>query len=198
MQPETTPAPEATEPAAFALSENAVFRSSAEGEKKYIGVSAALDAALDHAKIAAEDAEISGVFRTKDADEKTVYEVSFMSGEYTYDYVIDAYTGEVDGWKISGFSLSDNATFAASFDGEAVTEKEAATAAPALIGEEKAKEIAFEHAAVKETQVQSVTVDLQGETDAETYKVAFKTAARSLEYEIDAYTGEILGYELVK
>ena len=189
------------EPANRAPVESEATAPAAEPAKKYIGVSAALDIALQHAEVAEEDAEITGVYRTKDEDGEPVYEVSFKSGEISYDYVIGALDGEIAGWKMSGFTYSEVAAYAADFTGEAVPEVQV-TAEPAAvldpIGEENAKEIAYNHASVKPAEVLRATAELQHGEDADVYKVEFKTASRRFQYQIDAYTGEVLSHELIK
>lgn len=172
-----------------------------EPSKKYIGVSAALEAALQHAEVAEEDAEITGVFRTKDEDGEPVYEVSFKSGEISYDYVIGAVDGEIAGWKMSGFTFSETVAYAADFSGEAVPEAEI-TPEPAAdrepIGEDSAREIALNHAHVKAAALLDSTVTLQQAEDGDFYKVEFRTASRKFEYHIDAYTGDVMTNEIIK
>jgi len=194
--PAETPIPEPTETAEpNKMSDTTVFET-AESSKKYIGVGAALEIALKHAEIKEADAEITGVYRTKDDSGETVYEVGFTSGDLTYEYVIDAADGEIVGWKMSGFTFSETAAYAAAFDGNAIPEAEV-TEAPVssvLIGEENAKEIAYNHAAVKPAEVIRASVNL----DADIYSVEFKTASRRFNYEIDAHTGEVLSDEVTK
>ena len=177
------------------MSDTAVFESS-EPSKRYIGVGAALEIALKHAGIEEGDAEISGVYRTKDDDGEPVYEVGFAFGDISYDYVIGALDGEIAGWKMSGLSFSDTMTYAADFIGNDISESEftASPAPGALIGEENAKEIAYNHAAVKPAEVLRANVEL----NADVYIVEFKTASRRFNYEINAYTGEILADEVTK
>ena len=187
----------------------------APAEKKYVGVSVALKHALEQAKVDEEDADVGGVLRTKDEDGNPVYKVSFKSGEYSYDYVIDAVSGEVVSWEKSGFSHMESMTYAASFAEEPVSETEAAaiaeapaaeaTAAPEKpaapapakekITEERAKEIAFAHAGVKPTEVKRVTARAEFDDGFECYDVDFVTADGRYEYKIEAYTGEILEFE---
>lgn len=192
-------------------------------EKKYVGVGAALETALDHAGVEEKDAEVSGVLRAKDEDGNTVYNVSFMSGDFSYAYVIDAVSGDVAGWSKSGFSHSESMAYAASFAGEELTEAEAAEpvetqpeeaapaqeqtaaeplpepiaaeSAPEKLAEERAKEIAFEHAGVKQEEIRRSSAHLEIEHGVECYDVDFYTANGKFEYEIDAYTGEILSFE---
>ncbi|MBQ3702875.1 MAG: PepSY domain-containing protein [Oscillospiraceae bacterium] len=221
--PESTPAPAET-PEVLVMEKAETFNASegaaladrqAPAEKKYVGVSVALKHALEQAKVDEEDADVGGVLRTKDEDGNPVYKVSFKSGEYSYDYVIDAVSGEVVSWEKSGFSHMESMTYAASFAEEPVTESEAAaiaeapaaeaaaapekTAAPApvkeKITEERAKEIAFAHAGVKPTEVKRVTARAEFDDGFECYDVDFVTADGRYEYKIEAYTGEILEFE---
>ena len=194
--PVETPASVPTEtPETARMSDTAVFET-AESAKKYIGVGAALEIALKHAEIEEADAEITGVYRTKDENGEPVYEVGFTSNELTYEYVIDALDGEIVGWKMSGFTFSDTAAYAADFSGNDISESKV-TEPPvpaALIGEDNAKEIAYNHAAVKPAEVIRASVNL----DSDIYNVEFKTASRKFNYTIDAHTGEVLSDEVTK
>lgn len=91
-----------SETAAFAAEPTAV---------KYIGVNKALEIALKDADPGERKAEVSGVYRTKDDDGNPVYEVSFTIDEIGYDYVIDAVSGEIMSWKLSGLSFSETSAF---------------------------------------------------------------------------------------
>ena len=194
--PVGTPASVPTEtPEAARMSDTAVFESG-EPAKKYIGVGAALEIALKHAEIEEANAEITGVYRTKDENGEPIYEVGFTSNDITYEYVIGALDGEIVGWKMSGFTFSDIAAYAADFSGNDISEAKV-TEAPvpaALIGEDNAKEIAYNHAAVKPAEVIRASVNL----DSDIYNVEFKTASRKFNYTIDAHTGEVLSDEVTK
>jgi len=165
---------------------------------KYIGVDAALEIALKHAEIAQNEAEVSSVYRTKDDDGTAVYEVVFRVGEITRDYTIDAVTGEILSWMVSGMTYSDTATFASNFSGNDQTETQAAAAAaaPEMIGEDRAAEIAMAHAGVKEADVLRSNVQLDEKADPVRYAVEFRISDRRFDYQIDAVTGEILSFEL--
>ncbi len=209
--PTEAPAPVETLAPVAAMTDAPVVKSSDEPEKKFIGVGAALEIALNHAGVAETDAEIGGVYRTKNEEGEPVYEVSFKSGDNGYAYVIGALDGEIEGWKVSGFTFSDTATFAADFAGndKAETAFIEETAAPAetaepvpaaaeRISEDEAKAIAYKHAAVKAGEVVRTEVELREDADAVFYIVEFKTASRRFSYEIDALTGEVLVNEVIK
>ena len=209
--PAETPAPVETLAPVAAMSDAPAVKSSDEPEKKFIGVGAALEIALNHAGIAETDAEIGGVYRTKNDEGEPVYEVSFKSGDLGYEYVIGALDGEIAGWKVSGFTFSDTATYAADFTGNDKTETvfveepaviiEAAEPVPAAaerISEDEAKAIAYKHAAVKAGAVIRTDVELREDAGPAVYVVVFKTASRRFNYEIDALTGEVLASEVIK
>ena len=159
---------------------------------KYIGVDAALKAALDRAKVKEEDAEISGVHRTKDEDGQTVYEVGFSVNDIRYDYVINAYSGEVESWVMSNFSFSDTQTYAAAATGTFDSNAESAAETEELIDAERAKEIAYRDAGVRAAEVLRIRTTLVEESGKDVYEVEFRTISKSYSYQIDAVTGEIL------
>lgn len=191
---EVAPAPENTAEVNLTVSETAAFGSGAPAPAKTIGIDAALKIALDHAECKEDEAEVDGVFRTKNEDGEAVYNVSFHVGEKNYDYVIDAYSGEILSWMLSGLSTSETLTFAADFQGNDKTETEAA-AVKEMISEEQAKENAYAHAGVKAADVQRTNVELDQTNEKPCYHVVFVTTRR-FDYSIDAYTGEILSFEV--
>jgi uncharacterized membrane protein YkoI len=69
-------------------------------------------------------------------------------------------------------------------------------AAPEMIGEERAMEIALNHAGVKEADVLRSTVQLDDQADPVRYAVEFRIADHRFDYQIEAHTGEILRFEL--
>ena len=74
---------------------------------KPIGVNKALKIALQEAGAEDGKAEVNGVYRAKDEAGSTVYEVSFMLDGSSYDYVIDAFSGEVVSEQLSSAALSE-------------------------------------------------------------------------------------------
>jgi uncharacterized membrane protein YkoI len=203
LSPEESPAPvETAESEVLKMRETESFMSTEE-PVKYIGVDAALEAALNHAEVKKQDAEIIGVVRAKDADGKAVYQVGFRAGELGYDYTLDAVSGEIDSYTVTGLHVSDSATFAASFGGEVLTEQQAAakTEEPAVkepISEEEAMKLALAHASVKAGEVIRKSAELinaDKDSDSPVYHLEFRTATKSFVYEINAASGEILSAE---
>lgn len=190
---EASPAPKNTVEMMPVVTETNAFESSAPS--KYIGVDNALRIALEHAEHAKEEVEVDGVYRTKNDDGEAVYNVSFHIGEILYDYVLDAFSGEILSWKMSGMSASETLTFAADFHGNDQTEAEAG-AAPEMISDEQAREHAYAHAGVKAADVLRSSVELEQSNDKACYHVVFRITDRRFDYSVDAYTGEILSFEL--
>ena len=110
LSPAVAEPPAEAEVSEFKMSEDAAFAAEPQAVK-YIGVNKALEIALLDANPGERKAEVSGVYRTKDDDGNPVYEVSFMIDEIGYDYVIDAVSGEIMSWRLSGLSFSETFAF---------------------------------------------------------------------------------------
>ena len=149
----------------------------------YIGETKAKQIALDHAKLKESDVNFVRVYLDKD-DGRYEYEVEFYKGAVEYDYDIDAVTGVI-----------------LSFDQDAEyhTPKPAtsssASQASSYIGEAKAKQIALKHANLKESDVTFVRVHLDKDDGRYEYEVEFYKDSVEYDYDIDAFTGEILSFD---
>ena len=118
-----------------------------------------------------------------------VYELEFFSGGYEYDYEISAADGSV-------------VKFKKEVDGTRPVQS-SGNAAPAYIGEARAKEIAFGHAGLAADAVVRCAVELDhhdghagnhGAGCCE-YEIDFKSGGYEYEYTVDAVTGEILEFK---
>lgn len=71
------------------------------------------------------------------------------------------------------------------------------TSAPSseLIGEAKAREIALTHANLKEADVNFIRVELENDDHRREYEIEFYQGNKEYDYEIDAYTGELLSVD---
>ena len=130
----------------------------------------AFEAALAHAGLAAQDAELREIEADHD-DGRLVYELEFRTAEGRYDYVVDAETGAV---------LEMDAEFSPATDPAAPT-----------VTEQEAQAIALAHAGVAEADTRSLRTALGREDGREVYKVAFATDTARWDYEI-ALSGDIL------
>ena len=70
-----------------------------------------------------------------------------------------------------------------------------ADTASAYIGEAKAKETALSHAGLSSGQVTFLQVKLDWEDGRQVYEVEFYSGSKEYDYEIDAATGAIVGYD---
>ncbi len=64
-----------------------------------------------------------------------------------------------------------------------------------VIGEEAAKTAALKHADLKESEVTFLSVKLEKDDGRDVYDVEFYEGMKEYDYEIDAYSGEIVSYD---
>ncbi|MDO5095240.1 MAG: PepSY domain-containing protein [Peptostreptococcaceae bacterium] len=143
---------------------------------KLISASKAKKIALRHAGLRERDVTFVKVQLDYDNGIQ-VYDVEFYHGNYEYDYEIDARSGrilDVD-WDIEDFVIP--------------APKPQPPAA--LIGEAKAKQIALNHAGLRENEVTFVKVKLDYDDGVQVYDVEFYKGNVEYDYEIDAVTGAI-------
>ena len=171
----------------------------------YIGADAAADGALQHSKVSEKDADFSSVMLTEQ-NGIMLYEVVFTAGDYRYEYYIDSLSGRVESWKKTDLSLDtqdavaasamdkDEAGAAAGSSASSGTDK--TSGATVLLGEDEAKELAMAHANISEKDIKSISckIELQGLNLI--YEVDMSTTLMKYEYEIDAITGDIVGFEV--
>ncbi len=73
------------------------------------------------------------------------------------------------------------------------------TASEAKITKERAKEIALEHAKIKETDITDYEIDLDNEDGKLVYEISFESNGKEYDYDVDATTGKVSNsmYELI-
>ena len=153
-----------------------------------IGVDAALEAALERAGSDRKDADVFGVFKTKDDDGVTVYQVEFGADGVEYVYFVNALTGGIEGWRTvrDGQSKSVSA------------EKASAEEQSAALSIEEAKAIALRHAGVKSSAATNVSVELRSKDGMSWYEITFKSGGHSYTYRIDSAGGDVLFHDKTK
>ncbi|MBE5816110.1 MAG: hypothetical protein E7315_00100 [Clostridiales bacterium] len=135
-----------------------------------IGRDEAIRAALENAALNRED--VQRLECELDADDgRIVYEVEFDYGSKEYEYDLNAYTGEIV-YSVTKDNKNDDRP-----------------SADVITGAE-AKNAAFAHLGVKESDVKDLDVEL--EDNGAYYDVDFEYGAREYEYRIDAATGEVV------
>jgi hypothetical protein len=110
---------------------------------EYIGIDAALDAALAHAKLQSADVFVYGVHCERD-DGIVYYEVEFGFDGREYDYEINAISGKVESWNTERADKED------------LDAKAAAEAAPDFVSMEDARDAALSHAGYTLHQVKDM------------------------------------------
>ena len=145
----------------------------------YIGKNKAREIAIQHAGM--QEGEYTITDLKLDRTNRTiVYEVEFFTNDKEYDYDIDAITGDIVSYDydIEGFthpSLEIRDSY---------------------IGETKAEDIALNHAQLTRNAVKYIKNELDEEHGRWKYEIQFKNANNQYEYEINAYTGEIIDYSI--
>lgn len=147
--------------------------------KGYIGKDEAKKIALQHAKVQESQVTLTELKLDQD-DNPVTYEVEFFQGNKEFDYEIDATTGAIISYDydIEGFDIpttESNETY---------------------IGENKAVEIALNHAGLTKAQVTSLEAELDEDDGRWEYSVQFEQGNKEYEYEIDAYTGKIIDFSV--
>ena len=136
-----------------------------------IGRDAAKKAAADHAGVPADSVTAFECELDRDHG-RSIYEIEFISGDYEYDYDIDATTGAVIKHEKQ---LRDGAP--------------QTNTSPAIISKEDAKAAAIAHAGVTADSLKDYECELDKDNSAYVYEIDFQSGAYEYEYKINAATG---------
>lgn len=131
-------------------------------------------------------------------DGENVYEVSFSVEGIEYEYLIREADGEILEWEIDGRNVNDvvaEESLRAEVKESDGDKKEAQKDRNTLIGLEEAKSIALSDEGVTEEDVVFSALKYEKDDRRTVYKVEFYQGNREVEYEIDAYSGDILEVE---
>lgn len=168
----------------------------AQKEVEHVGMEEAKAAALDAAGLSSEEVKFSHV-ELDDRNGQKYYDVDFTANNLEYEYDVDALTGKVishRGPETDDKETKDDSRPAA--EAPAKAEAPAANSQGELIGEDKAKAIAMEHAGVTEDKITFVKSGLDRDDGRRVYDVEFYTSDYTeYDYDIDAYSGEILSFD---
>lgn len=165
--------------------------SSTGSSSNYIGESAAKSIAFKDAGVS-ESQSSSLKVELDRQNGIMVYEVEFIYSGYKYEYDIDALSGkilEIEKERIKESSSSQKTSPPAS------SPPKESSPQTNYIGESSAKSIAFKDAGVSESQVSSLKVELDRKNGIMVYEVEFIYSGYEYEYDIDAVSGKILGWE---
>lgn len=145
----------------------------------YIGKNRAREIAIQHAGMQEGEYTITALKLDKE-NRTAVYEVEFFTNDKEYDYNIDAITGnivsyddDIEGFTHPSLEIRDS-----------------------YIGETKAEQIALNHAQLTRDEVKYIKNELDEEHGRWKYEIQFKNVNNEYEYEINAYTGEIIDHSI--
>ncbi len=159
-------------------------------ERAYIGVVQAKNIAFEHAGVS--ESEVSELEIDYDYDDgRLIYEIEFKIRSSQYEYDIDARNGAI---LKSETKHEQKVTTKPTDKSDASTTKP--TESSGLITRSQAEEIAFQHAGVSRGQVHDLETELEYDDGIKYYEVEFEVGDTEYDYEIDAYTGSILDYEI--
>lgn len=160
-------------------------------KEEYIGTEAAKALAIEASGVVESDA----VFERTELDNKNginYYEVDFTANGQKYEYDVDAITGVI----IDSQSKPNKNNQPAANQNQQTNNNTTQNTTGNLITEDKAKEIALNHAGLKSDEVTFIKTGLERDDGKQKYEVEFYSADRKeYDYEIDASTGEILSYD---
>lgn len=187
--PETTTAPVATTTEAPVETTPAPTETQAITKEKLTQEEAKV-IALKHAQV--EEADIRDLDIDLDTENaQLVYEISFETTDYDYDYHIDAYTGSI----LLSEKEPEKKVPAASNEADPKPEEVVSADTKEKISADKAKSIAFDHAKVKAADVRDLDVELDNEKGTLIYEISFEAGSYDYDYDIDAFTGKIIHSE---
>ena len=150
----------------------------------YIGEDRAQQIALNHAGLTANQVTFARTHLERD-DGRMVYDVEFYSNTYQeYDYEIDATTGAIISFDYDAEYYTPPTTGA---NGSTNT---------SYIGEDRAQQIALNHAGLTASQVSYMRCHLDWDDGRAEYKVEFISGVLEYDFEINANTGAIIEYDV--
>ena len=207
----TVPAP----PAGQSAPPQTAAGSTAAGEM--IGEQKAKEIGLAHARLKESDVTFIKSYLDFD-DGRYLYDVEFYKDMTEYDYEIDAYTGDILSFDfdVEGYAIqapapapTQPATQPSAGTGTSAAPAQPTqpaqtapqqqttpnTAAATDIGEAKARQIALSHAGLKDGDVTFIKSHPDYDDGRYVYDVEFYKDMTEYDYEIDAYTGNILSFD---
>ena len=155
----------------------------------------AKEIALEHAALT--EAEVTGLRVEYDVERGTQeWEVDFRSGDWEYDYEINAETGAV----IKSKKEYDPPKAAklqkpAETQPQATEPPRAETTGEKKLTADEAKAIALNHAGLQENQVKGLRAEYDGDDRVPEWDIEFYADGMEYDYEIHAETGEIRSWD---
>ncbi len=170
------------------INEEKASTSSNSEDANYIGIAKAKEIALKDAGL--EESAVTFTEEKFDSDDRIKkYDIEFVNSGKEYDYEINASTGKIIEKSIDKADIV------------ATTKKETSQTAlnesnKNYIGVDKAKSIALENAGKIDSEVSFSKAKLDKDHGKTIYEIEFYADRVEYDYEIDAYTGAIIDYEI--
>ena len=150
-------------------------------DKKYIGVQKAKEIALEKANL--KENQVLDLDVELDYEMGTmIYEVEFEYNQLDYDFDIKATDGTI-------LHMKENVE-------SSKTSQPVENISTSYIGKEKAKEIVFNHANVKESQVTNLWIEMDSDDGQMIYEVEFNVGSKEYDYEVSATSGKVIDYDV--
>lgn len=159
-----------------------------EPQAEKVGHDAALIGALRH--VGLTESQISRVQSRLERDDNGVYvyNIQFTSDGHSYEFDIDAYSRDVVRYVLDG-EVIDGPSLGGSTDSKTTQ---------TVIGEDKAKNAALNHAKFAESDVNFTKADLETKDGASVYVIEFTKNSVKHNYTVDAVTGVIIDFSVDK
>ena len=122
-----------------------------------------------------------------------VYQIDFYTENKNYEYEISAQTGNIRDKEITVLQKESST---GSRQNTGTTPAKSQKETTEVIGVKKAQSIALAAANLKEKQVTFTKTNLETEDGIPVYEIEFTKDTQKYEYDVDAYTGEILSYDI--
>lgn len=156
-----------------------------------IGIEKAKEIALASVGVSAEKATF-----TKAVLDENAYEIDFYTSTNEYDFEIDADTGAIADREVSprDLTLPDDTADKSLPENDTVKDSSDQQSDNSVIGVATAKSIALKHAGLSSASFSEASLDY--DDGIRVYDLEFSSGNRSYEYEINAYTGKIIDYDV--
>lgn len=179
----TTDKAESTTTADSTTNKETTKAETSNSQTKRISLDKAKKIALDNAGITSSKAKFTKAKLEKD-DGKYEYDIEFTSGNKSYDYTLDAYSGKI-------------------LEKEIETLKKVSTASTTVsnsqtkyISLDEAKKIALDNAGIDSSKAKFTKAKLEKDDGDYEYDIEFISGNKSYDYTLDAYSGKVLEKEV--
>ena len=159
---------------------------------KAIGIDSAVEAAMNFKGLDPAETEVTGVYRDESAG-IAVYAVELAADGKEYRFDVNAFSGDVEGWRQLRGVQPDIVQII--MPETQAAENSASVPQPdEIIQAELAQEFALMHAGVKQNSAKEMGTKLVDEGGTWIYTVEFNSNGYHYTYRIDADNGDVLGF----